>query len=283
MKTKILSLILTLFTVGAFAQVPQLGNSEIVNGYSQKIAGNNFSYTSSIPGVKECLLIRATNGKSTMEWETAPAPKTIKGNFVTFVWLAGLGSSPGRACFDLQINGIKKFSFWVDNLNEWQQTADDGSTLSFQKNGIDHNGDRYGFNFGYNAVKVNLPRVEKSKIIRYKLSIADFIDEGKITVNPVKKWQVNFVQHTHTDIGYTRPQTEILAEHLRYIDYALDYCDNNALLFYTEHTVGYHGSVREPFSENTMEQRAIKESYAWEAGRRTKMIGEETMGLVTKY
>jgi len=33
------------------------------------------------------------------------------------------------------------------------------------------------------------------------------------------------VQHTHTDIGYTRPQTEILPEHLRYIDDALDYCD----------------------------------------------------------
>ena len=33
------------------------------------------------------------------------------------------------------------------------------------------------------------------------------------------------VQHTHTDIGYTRPQTEVLTEHLRYIDNALDYCD----------------------------------------------------------
>ncbi|NLP10373.1 glycosyl hydrolase family 38, partial [bacterium] len=33
------------------------------------------------------------------------------------------------------------------------------------------------------------------------------------------------VQHTHTDIGYTRPQSEMLAEHLRYIDYALHCCD----------------------------------------------------------
>lgn len=46
-----------------------------------------------------------------------------------------------------------------------------------------------------------------------------------VTVTPVRKWQMNFVQHSHTDIGYTRSQTEILAEHLRYIDYALDYCD----------------------------------------------------------
>ncbi|GHT24264.1 hypothetical protein FACS189430_08880 [Bacteroidia bacterium] len=43
--------------------------------------------------------------------------------------------------------------------------------------------------------------------------------------DPARKWKMYFVQHTHTDIGYTRSQTEILAEHLRFIDYALDYCD----------------------------------------------------------
>ncbi|MBT6765866.1 MAG: glycosyl hydrolase family 38, partial [Prolixibacteraceae bacterium] len=80
--------------------------------------------------------------------------------------------------------------------------------------------------FGYNYVKIDLPKVEESRIAEYKLEINDFVEEGKVTINPVKKWRVNFVQHTHTDIGYTRSQTEILAEHLRYIDYALDYCDN---------------------------------------------------------
>lgn len=42
---------------------------------------------------------------------------------------------------------------------------------------------------------------------------------------PVREWEVGFVQHSHTDIGYTRSQPEILAEQIRYIDYALDYCD----------------------------------------------------------
>jgi hypothetical protein len=36
---------------------------------------------------------------------------------------------------------------------------------------------------------------------------------------------VYLLQHTHTDIGYTKPQTEILAEHIRYIDYAVEYCE----------------------------------------------------------
>jgi len=55
---------------------------------------------------------------------------------------------------------------------------------------------------------------------------------------------------------------------------------DNALLFYTEHTTGYSESVREPLSQPTMEQRALKESYAWEANRRTASIGEEAMGLL---
>lgn len=50
-------------------------------------------------------------------------------------------------------------------------------------------------------------------------------EEYPVILVPPKKWGVDFVQHSHTDIGYTRPQSEILAEHMRYIDYALDYCD----------------------------------------------------------
>lgn len=48
---------------------------------------------------------------------------------------------------------------------------------------------------------------------------------GPFQVEPPRRWIVYLTQHTHTDIGYTRPQTEILPEHLRYLDYALDYCD----------------------------------------------------------
>ncbi len=48
---------------------------------------------------------------------------------------------------------------------------------------------------------------------------------GPFMLAPPRKWTIYLTQHAHTDIGYTRPQTEILPEHLRYIDYALDYCD----------------------------------------------------------
>ena len=52
-----------------------------------------------------------------------------------------------------------------------------------------------------------------------------FAADAAETPVPERNWTVYLVQHTHTDIGYTKPQTEILAEHLRYIDYAIDYCD----------------------------------------------------------
>ncbi|MBE0668807.1 MAG: glycosyl hydrolase family 38, partial [Bacteroidales bacterium] len=80
-------------------------------------------------------------------------------------------------------------------------------------------------NFGYNAVNLGLPAVDKPSKVRLKVIAGDFTMTNTVILEPVKKWKISFIQHAHTDIGYTRSQTEILAEHLRYIDYALDYCD----------------------------------------------------------
>jgi len=79
---------------------------------------------------------------------------------------------------------------------------------------------------GYNHLEIHLPRVEESTALLAEISIRSRnTREIPFTLAPVKEWEIFLVQHTHSDIGYTRPQTEILAEHLRYIDHALDYCD----------------------------------------------------------
>ncbi len=79
---------------------------------------------------------------------------------------------------------------------------------------------------GNNRYLLTFPAVSKSKKITVSAKIDDKAAEKyPVTLVPPKKWVIDFVQHSHTDIGYTRPQSEILAEHLRYIDYALDYCD----------------------------------------------------------
>ena len=79
---------------------------------------------------------------------------------------------------------------------------------------------------GNNRFLLTVPAVTRQS----RISISARIDDKPavkypVTLVPPKKWQIYFVQHSHTDIGYTRPQSEILAEHMRYIDYALDYCD----------------------------------------------------------
>jgi alpha-mannosidase len=79
---------------------------------------------------------------------------------------------------------------------------------------------------GNNRLLLTFPAVTKPKKIELTAQIDDKpAEKFAFTLVPPKKWQIYFVQHSHTDIGYTRPQSEILAEHMRYIDYALDYCD----------------------------------------------------------
>ena len=79
---------------------------------------------------------------------------------------------------------------------------------------------------GNNRYLLTFPAVNKPRKITVSAKVDDKAAEKySVTLVPPKKWQIYFVQHSHTDIGYTRPQSEILAEHMRYIDYALDYCD----------------------------------------------------------
>ena len=78
---------------------------------------------------------------------------------------------------------------------------------------------------GIQSYEIMLPRVGKEENVKVALESEELVLRSEVILKPIKKWNINFVQHSHTDIGYTRTQMEILAEHLRYIDYALDYCD----------------------------------------------------------
>ncbi len=78
---------------------------------------------------------------------------------------------------------------------------------------------------GIQSVEILYPEITKEQRIEVQLKSDKINFSNSILLSPIRKWNINFVQHSHTDIGYTRTQMEILAEHLRYIDYALDYCD----------------------------------------------------------
>jgi len=285
----------------------------LINGYSGKITGLDYDYQSCIPGLRESMLLRATSGKDFIEWETEPVPSHLNKKFATFIWVAALGSSPGRARMDLTVDGSENYPFYTDGKQVWAVNNSDGSSLSFNSIMTDQNGDNHGYmvlripgnkltpgaplrikvtgskanltswymtfkkavrtgvtmnalpaiikkgtnqlqlveaavfyfgqeceakiyadeklietthlKFGYNAVNLGLSPVTKPTKIDLKVVAGTFSVQNSVNLEPVKKWKIKFIQHTHTDIGYTRSQTEILAEHLRYIDYALDYCD----------------------------------------------------------
>ena len=140
---------------------------------------------------------------------------------------------------NLQLNGQEAPTSKVEFLNAPVLFKE--GNKSFQQVIASYNSENAGriiFNFdgkellntdlirGDNKFLLTFPAVDKQK----KIVITAKIDDGAaekhpVTLTPPKKWGVDFVQHSHTDVGYTRPQSEILAEHLRFIDYALDYCD----------------------------------------------------------
>jgi alpha-mannosidase len=79
---------------------------------------------------------------------------------------------------------------------------------------------------GKHRKEILVPPISQTGPVHVQLQMRhETLDLGDIEFRAPIKWTVYLNQHTHTDIGYTKPQHEILSEHLRYIDYALDYCD----------------------------------------------------------
>lgn len=77
---------------------------------------------------------------------------------------------------------------------------------------------------GVSVINTGIPEGYSGKIVDVSASTGGEIQKKFVEIQAPKKWTICLVQHTHTDIGYTKPQTEILTEHLRYIDYAIEYC-----------------------------------------------------------
>jgi hypothetical protein len=85
--------------------------------------------------------------------------------------------------------------------------------------------EEFEINTGFSEIDLLIPAVTTPTKIEAALRIGKESKQISFMVEPIKEWTIHLVQHSHTDIGYTRSQTEILTEHLRFIDYALDYCD----------------------------------------------------------
>ncbi|MCC6491110.1 MAG: hypothetical protein IT364_26720 [Candidatus Hydrogenedentes bacterium] len=79
---------------------------------------------------------------------------------------------------------------------------------------------------GIHEIELPVPIIEQDGTARIELASAtNHMTLDEVPFERLRRWTIYMVQHTHTDIGYTRPQDELLPDFLRYIDHALDYCD----------------------------------------------------------
>lgn len=284
---------------------------KVLAGFGSKISGNDFQYSFPVPGISKTLLIRASDGTQTMEWNSAAVPADMgsatHANFIIPIAI-GTNSNPFKLYFN--IDGAQAFVFDNRDTETWEMTGAAGATLAFESIFVDANRDRRGFLYlripkdklpsagsalkmsiraekcgtqawfmifqdqikpsrkvtlspavmgtkqqllidimhfgantkaklkvdgktigtkditmGINNFTVGIDAVKAEKNIQVEVVANGISELIPVTLRPSRPWKVNFVQHSHTDIGYTRPQNEILAEHIRYIDYALDYCD----------------------------------------------------------
>ena len=151
--------------------VPIFGKIEWVNGYAKEISGENIAYNSIYPDYASmALLTRCSDGKKVIEWETAPVPKTIKGNYVYFSWVAAhsSGTSKGNRNFDLYVNDQKLLSFTTTPAHQtpnWSFAAADSSRLVFQQTKRDAANDAHGLAF----LRLPLSKVKQGEPVKIKI------------------------------------------------------------------------------------------------------------------
>lgn len=151
--------------------MPVFGEQQILSGYSKAISGETIPYFSVYPDyAKEALLTRATDGKKTIEWETAPIPAKAKGPYVYFSWIAShsTGTNSGDRNFDLYINDKKVLTFTTRPKNYppyWEFSGNDSTKLVFELKKRDGSGDAHGFAY----LRVPVAEYQKGEPLKIKV------------------------------------------------------------------------------------------------------------------
>ncbi|MDZ7332432.1 MAG: glycoside hydrolase [candidate division KSB1 bacterium] len=118
-----------------------------LSGFERAISGQSIDYYSCHPDVRTALIVRATTGSMTAEWESEPLPQDYPFAKATFLWIAGLGCNLGEKKFDLYINDQSCLTFTSTSQPNWSIRGTRDETLSFQTLMTDQYGDRFGYMF----------------------------------------------------------------------------------------------------------------------------------------
>ncbi|MEP7106984.1 MAG: hypothetical protein ABI760_03365 [Ferruginibacter sp.] len=166
-------LTIAVLTQNAMAQkvVPYFGKINWVNGFAKELSGEKINYFSAFPDyATTALLTRCTDGNKTIEWETAPVPKDIKGKYVYFSWVAAhaSGTSSGSRNFDLYVDDEKLLTFTTlpaHQMPNWTFGAPDSSRLVFQQTKKDGANDAHGLAF----LRLPVSKVKPGQAVKLKV------------------------------------------------------------------------------------------------------------------
>lgn len=76
---------------------------------------------------------------------------------------------------------------------------------------------------GYKMIEGLTPAVEASTPVEVEVKVADqSMGKRTLTIEPVRKWEVWLLHHSHVDIGYTHVQTEVEQKHWQYFKEVID-------------------------------------------------------------
>ena len=76
---------------------------------------------------------------------------------------------------------------------------------------------------GYKVIEGFAPAVDQPKAVEVVVKVAGQpIGRRKPTIEPVRKWEVWLLHHSHVDIGYTHVQTEVEQKHWQYFRQVID-------------------------------------------------------------
>jgi len=103
-----------------------------VNGFAEKIEGENLAYHSCHPEANLSLLIRCLNNNDYIEWRTDTVSAEYNSKSVTFAWIAGfsVGTSSSEHKFSLYVNNNLLFEFTTSPVQEkkdWRLNSENGA------------------------------------------------------------------------------------------------------------------------------------------------------------
>ena len=70
-----------------------------------------------------------------------------------------------------------------------------------------------------------LPAVQKEQKVTVQVKTGTREEIRTLIMRPVKPLELYLVMHTHTDLGYTQPQVELVDLHMEFIDQAIEYAE----------------------------------------------------------